>query len=367
MDITLTAKLLLNTSEEQYRLLEDLSEAYRKGCNFVSEIAFHTGEYNRVNLQKESYGYLRNTIGLKSQMAISVTRTVAAKYTKEKRAKISKPVFFSLPQCDQVLGRDWSISIEKGIVSLNTLEGRIRVPFSARGYEKYMTGDARFGGAKIVLRKKKAFLYASVKLDCPDTVMDEKKVVGADLGIRHSAVTYDGKSTKFYKGTKLKETRAKYKEVRQSLQKRGTPSSRRRLKAIGKRESRYVSNENHILAKTLVSDNGPGTTFVLEDLSGVRDATAKVRRKDRYVMVSWPYHDLQQKLEYKAAMNGSSVVYVDPRYTSQRCPHCGNVDKEARDRSRHEYRCRECGYRGNDDRTGAMNIRQRGLEKIKQG
>ena len=367
MEQTITAKLLLAVSEEEYILLEMLSEAYREACNHVSGIAFHTGEYNAINLQKLSYSYLRTALGLKAQMAISVTRTVAGKYVKAKRSKLSKPVQFSLPQCDQVPGRDWSINMEKGIVSLNTLENRIKVPFSARGYEKYMTKDACFGGARIVLRKGKAYFHVSVKLDCMDHVPDKNKVVGIDLGIRNTAVTYDGKRTGFCKGTKLKEKRALYKETRQSLQRRNTPSSRRRLRAIGRRESRYVSNENHKLAKTLVAGYGPGTTFVLEDLSGVREATARVRRKDRYISVSWPYYDLQQKLEYKARIAGCAVIYVDPKHTSQRCPACGKVDKKSRDRERHEYRCHSCGYSSNDDRAAAMNIRQRGLEKMKQG
>ena len=254
MEQTITAKLLLAVSEEEYILLEMLSEAYREACNHVSEIAFHTGEYNAINLQKLSYSYLRTALGLKAQMAISVTRTV------------SKPVQFSLPQCDQVPGRDWSINMEKGIVSLNTLENRIKVPFSARGYEKYMTKDARFGGARIVLRKGKAYFHVSVKLDCMDHVPDKNKVVGIDLGIRNTAVTYDGKRTGFCKGTKLKEKRALYKETRQSLQRRNTPSSRRRLRAIGRRESRYVSNENHKLAKTLVTGYGPAGTSVYHGL-----------------------------------------------------------------------------------------------------
>ena len=105
----------------------------------------------------------------------------------------------------------------------------------------------------------------------------------------------------------------------------------------------------------------------MEDLSGVREATARVRRKDRYISVSWPYYDLQQKLEYKARIAGCAVIYVDPKHTSQRCPACGKVDKKSRDRERHEYRCHSCGYSSNDDRAAAMNIRQRGLEKMKQG
>ena len=281
-------------------------------------------------------------------MAISVTRTVAARYTKERREKLEKPVFFSLPQCDQVRGRDWSIDIDKGIVSLNTLEKRIKVSFSSKGFEKYINKDAVFGGAKLVLKKGKAFLYVSVKLNSPDFAFDERKVVGIDRGIINTAVTYDGKKTRFYKGREAKQKRAKFKAVRQS------------------RENRYVSDVNHQLAKTLVAENERGVTFVLEDLSGVRNATCKVKRKDRYVSVSWPYYDLQQKLEYKASLAGDAVIYADARHTSQTCPHCSNMDKRARDRRERLYSCPVCGYKGNDDRMAEMNICKRGVDKIRQ-
>lgn len=366
METVITAKLLLHVSEDEFKLLQDVSDAYRDACNYVSNLAFHQGEYNRINLQKMSYTYLRSELGLKSQMAISVTRTVAGKYSPEKRADLNKPVSFSISQCDFVSNRDWSINISKGIVSLNTLDKRIKVPFSAKGYERYINESTRFGGAKLVISKNKAYLYTSIKLDSPEFCFDDNKVVGIDRGIINHAVTYDGEKTKFYSGTKLKETRAKYKAVRQSLQKRNTSSSRRRLKAIGKRENRYVNNMNHVLAKTLVAKAERGTTFVLEDLSGVRVATTKVKRKNRYISVSWPYYDFQEKLEYKARLAGDSVIYVDPRYTSQICPICHHIEKSARDRSKRMYTCKHCGYRSNDDRIGAMNIYQRGVDKIKK-
>ena len=122
---------------------------------------------------------------------------------------------------------------------------------------------------------------------------------------------------------------------------------------------------NSCIAKTLVSDLEKGSAVVMEDLSGVRGATEEVRRKDRYVMVSWPYHDLQNQIEYKAGANGIMVVYVDPRHTSQTCPHCGNVNRNARHRDSHEYICPKCGFCTNDDRAAAMNIRERGMEKLK--
>ena len=94
--------------------------------------------------------------------------------------------------------------------------------------------------------------------------------------------------------------------------------------------------------------------------------STKVKRKNRYISVSWPYYDFQEKLEYKARLAGDSVIYVDPRYTSQICPICHHIEKSTRDRSKRMYTCKHCGYRSNDDRIGAMNIYQRGVDKIKK-
>ena len=100
---------------------------------------------------------------------------------------------------------------------------------------------------------------------------------------------------------------------------RQTPSSRRRMKAIGGRENRWMQDINHQVSKALVENNPKHTLFVLEDLSGIRNATERVKTKDRYVSVSWSFYDLEQKLIYKAKQNQSSVIKVDPRYTSQCC------------------------------------------------
>ena len=154
--------------------------------------------------------------------------------------------------------------------------------------------------------------------------------------------------------------------LRKELQQVRTPSSRRRLKAIGKRENRYVRDVNHVISKALVSQNPDNTLFVLEDLKGIRSAAERVRVEDRYVTVSWPYYDLDQKLIYKAERNHQKVIKVDPQYTSQRCPVCGYISRSNRDKRNHIFRCGQCGYTSNDDRIGAMNLCSMGIQYLAQ-
>ena len=196
---------------------------------------------------------------------------------------------------------------------------------------------------------------------------DVSNIVGVDRGIRFLAATYNsnGKSV-FCSGNAVKEKRAHYKALRKQLQQVGTPSSRRRLKALGQRENRWMRDVNHCVSKALVENNPEGTLFVLEDLNNIRKATERVCKDGRYVSVSWAYFDLEQKLKYKALKNRQLVVNVDPAYTSQTCPKCGHVAKSNRDKKKHLFCCENCGYTSNDDRIGAMNLHRMGIEYLVQ-
>ena len=85
---------------------------------------------------------------------------------------------------------------------------------------------------------------------------------------------------------------------------------------MGQRENRWMSDVNHCVTKALVEQYPAKTLFVLEDLTGIRGATEQVRRKDRYVQVSWAYYDFEQKLKYKAERKSCLVINVCPKYTS---------------------------------------------------
>ena len=163
----------------------------------------------------------------------------------------------------------------------------------------------------------------------------------------------------FAGGRAVKARRALLKILRQNLQRRKTPSARRRLKRLGQRETRWLTDVNHQVSKALVARYGAQTLFVVEDLTGIRGATERVRRRDRYTTVSWAFYQLRQMLEYKAALHQARTVAADPRYTSQTCPKCGQVARGNRDKRRHRFECQQCHYRSNDDRIGAMNLRSR--------
>ncbi len=364
--LTITAKVQIIVTYADKTLLEETMSAYCDACNYVSDYVFKTHNLSQAQLNKALYYDLREKYSLKAQMAQSVLKTVIARYKTilEAENKWIKPSFKKL-QYDLVWNRDYSLT--GGYFSVNTLSGRIKLAYHPEGMDKYFDPTIyKFGTAKLVNKHGKYYLHIPVTYDVEE--FDASKVtnvVGIDRGINFVVATYDSKQkSSFVNGRTIKQKRANYSKLRKELQMRRTPSSRRRIKAIGQRENRWMQDVNHCISKALVDNNPKHTLFVLEDLSGVRNATERVRTKDRYVSVSWSFYDLEQKLIYKAKQNQSTVIKVDPRYTSQCCPMCGHIERSNRDKRLHLFCCKNCGYKSNDDRIGAMNLHRMGINYL---
>ena len=365
MEFTVTAKVQIIVSPDQRQMLDKSLEAYRQACNFVANYIYQTHDLKQLSLNKALYYRLRENFGLKSQMAQSVLKTVIARFKTilENQNKWIKPKF-KKPQYDLVWNRDYSLN--DGLFSVNTLSGRVKLSYFKKAMEKYFDENYTFGTAKLVKKRGKYFLHIPVTTDIPESLDSNIcNVVGIDRGINFIIATYDSKhKSGFVSGKTIKQKRAKFKALRKKLQQRQTSSARRRLKAIGQRENRWMQDVNHCVSKALVESNPKHTLFVLEDLTGIRAATERVQRKDRYVSVSWSFYDLEKKIKYKAALNESSVINVDPHYTSQTCPICGHTEKTNRNKKKHTFCCKNCGYTSNDDRIGAMNLYRMGINYL---
>ena len=380
---------LLNIDDETAQAFSNTMCKYRDACNFISQYIFeHAFELKQSKLNKALYHDLRDKFELKSQMAQSAIKTVIARYktvktqlfqhpfrydTGKKDGKgrgiwaqiyrdltwLWQPINFKRPQLDLQRGRDWSYLSTANQLSLNTLNGRRKVDFVCKGFDQYLDQTKwKFGSLKMLQLRGKWYIHLSATTAIPEFEAEQAvHVVGIDRGLRFLAACYDekGKSILF-SGQKILRKRRKYKKLRAELQAKGTKSAKRRLKKIGQRENRWMSDVNHRLTKTLIDHYGSNTIYALEDLTDVRFATKKSPKDQRYEIVSWAFYQFEQFLTYKANLNSSAVVKVPAKYTSQRCPKCGRIHKDNRDHELHLYTCDKCGYKSNDDRLAAMNI-----------
>lgn len=176
-------------------------------------------------------------------------------------------------------------------------------------------------------------------------------IMGVDLGLKCPAVcaTDTGKVKFIGNGRKNKFIRRRFSSKRKKLGKRKKLNAIRKL---SNKEQRIMRDIDHKLSRQIVNfaiNNNIGT-IRLETLANIRKTT-RTSRKNNHTLHNWSFYRLAQYIEYKAALAGITVEYVNPAYTSQCCPVCG-AHHHADDR---KYEC-SCGYHGHRDIVGAINI-----------
>jgi IS605 OrfB family transposase len=186
--------------------------------------------------------------------------------------------------------------------------------------------------------------------------VEEKQVVngqamGIDLGLKIPAVavTETGKTTFCGNGRQNKYIKRKHRGTRKKL---GKLKKQKAINKLNNKEQRWMQDQDHKVSRQLINfaKENNVSTIRLEKLSGIRQ-TARTSRKNEKNLHNWSFYRLASFIEYKAILEGIKVEYVNPKYTSQICPSCGEKNK-ANDR---KYNC-SCGFKGHRDILGARNI-----------
>ena len=236
-------------------------------------------------------------------------------------------------------------------VLINGKSKRISIRTSMTDKQKQIFANTKFSTMRIVYKDNKIVAQIVYEVAEPGYT-DDGNVMGVDLGIKCPAVSYisDG-SVKFYgNGRKNKYMRRHYKYLRKKL---GKAKKTDAIKRINNKEQRIMKDIDHKLSREIVNTaTAHGVSVIkMEQLANIR-STTRTSRKNNHSLHTWSFYRLAQFIEYKAKLAGIKVEYVNPAYTSQKCPVCGNVH-HANDR---KYICK-CGFHTHRDILGAMNIR----------
>ena len=235
-------------------------------------------------------------------------------------------------------------------VMVNGKSKRLSVKTKMTEKQKTIFNFHKLGTMRIVVKNN--ILIAQIVYETIEPeIATEGSILGIDLGIKCPAVSYcsDG-SIQFYgNGRQNKYMRRHYRYLRKKLQKK---KSLKAVKRINNKEQRIMKDIDHKIScqivKTAIKHNV--NIIKLEQLQNIRSAT-RTSRKNNPSLHTWPFYRLAQFIEYKAKLAGIRVEYVNPAYTSQKCPVCGDIH-HANDR---QYTC-NCGFRIHRDLLGAMNI-----------
>ncbi|MEU9995641.1 transposase [Streptomyces sp. NPDC050848] len=195
--------------------------------------------------------------------------------------------------------------------------------------------------------------------------------VGIDRGVKTAAVTSDGE---FYDRPFITVGEARRYRRLQQRHSRSAPGSANRAKivaAMNKTMARVADRRGDFCTQTAARIVRKNALVVLEDLK-IRSMSASTagtlaepgrrvaqKRGLNRAILDKGWHRLELALTSAARYTGTTVVKVNPAYTSQRCSACGFVSEGNRE-SQAVFRCKNpvCGHAEHADVNAAKNLRR---------
>jgi transposase len=285
--VKLVVQVKLEPTPQQVAALEATLHACNEAATWVSEIAFERGEFKNFALRKHTYDAVKSRWNLGAQAAQHSIKKVCDAYTTLKanlgagnlgrpgsrryRKASEKPIAFrprgAQPYDDRMLS--WQTA--ERTVSIWTVSGRVKhVAFTASVEQLATLALYRKGESDLLERDGMWFLNATCEVPEAPLNTDPVDFLGIDLGIVNIATTSDGE---IMAGRELNRTRLRERGLRTKLQKKNTPSAKRRAKKRRRTEARRAKDINHKIAKHVVAEAG-GTTHALQ-------AVGEHRSRDR--------------------------------------------------------------------------------------
>lgn len=190
--------------------------------------------------------------------------------------------------------------------------------------------------AKIQLKDRKLFLLVTVDIPETENVPVKGKVMGVDLGVvnpAYVAVNDGPERSRIGNGEVFQKQRdvfrRRFRELQRSQLTQGGHGRKHKTQAaeiLRGKERNWVQTENHRISREIVNlaSRWKVETIQMESLKGFgKNQEGEVEYNHKRLLGRWSYFELQKDIEYKAAMAGIAVQYVNPAYTSQTCHVCG--------------------------------------------
>lgn len=346
LSMKLTAKVKLQPTPEQHSVLLKTLERANVACNAISNSAWASQTFSQVGIHKLVYYDVREQFELSAQMTVRCIGKVVQAYRLDKKTRRTFQEHGAIAYDNRILS--WYPDTRS--VSIWTLNGREHMPFQA-GKRQLELLEMQQGESDLGYIDGEFYLFSTCEIEAPEPI-DVEGVLGVDLGIVNIATDSDGEQ---YSGGHLRNLRRHHGRLRKRLQSKGTKSAKRLLKKRNRKESRFAHDVNHVVSKHLVlKAKRTKRAIALEELKGIR-SRIRARKPQRRELHSWSFHDLGQKILYKAELHGVPVVFVDPAYTSQTCCECGAIDKKSR-KSQSVFHCVHCGALLHADANAARVI-----------
>ena len=207
--------------------------------------------------------------------------------------------------------------------------------------------------------------YLSVGVDCECCQYKKTgKSVGIDLGVKDLVITSNG--IKFANLKALKKSEKKLKKLNRVLSRRKKASERcKKAKLRLSRQHLRVANQRRDYIHKI-------TTYLVRqhDVICMENLNTKGMLKNHKLAKSISdssFGEIRRQLEYKCAMRGKKLLFVDRFFPSSKtCSSCGSI-QEIMPLNIREWTCPDCGIHHERDLNAAVNIVRRATSEFTRG
>lgn len=228
------------------------------------------------------------------------------------------------------------------------------------GWLKMVKDAAVIGKIKtITIKKQIDGYYACITTDAVKSIQcqDDKQVIGIDMGITHLAVGSDGSYIPNPKHFQTYERQLRIENRSLSRKKKGGKNWIKQVNKLRKIHNKVGNVRKDYLHKYSTAIAKENHYVMLEDLNV--SGMAKNKNLSKHILdCGWSM--FRTMLEYK-----TTVIAIDPKYTSQTCFSCGHKDEASR-KSQSEFECTNCGNAMNADHNAALTILGKGITHVAQ-
>lgn len=225
--------------------------------------------------------------------------------------------------------------------------------------DRIIQGELRL--ATITKCDDKYYIIIVTKQEKKEQSKANENQVGIDMGISFFATLSNG--TQIENPRHFLKVQSKLRIENRSLarKKKGSNSwlnQKKRLTTLHSKISAIRKDFLHKNSSLLVNEFG---LISVEDLK-VKNMVKNHKLSKSISDCGWSmFFDM---LEYKSNWNNVQFIRIDPRYTSQTCNHCGEIDKLSRI-SQSKFVCSTCGTKSNADINASKNILGKGIALIR--
>ncbi|WP_416244792.1 RNA-guided endonuclease InsQ/TnpB family protein [Crocosphaera sp. XPORK-15E] len=243
-----------------------------------------------------------------------------------------------------------------------------------------------FNLKSVTVRQKADGWYVSITIENPNIPQSKpldlnqvKTGIGCDLGIKKLVALSNGKLIENPQFEKQLSKRKTLRQRRASRKKRGSSNEKKAYGKLARIDQKIVNQREDYQWKIAHHLTRLADVIVLEDLNiqgMIRKCRAKQDENGNFLKngqsakkalnrlirdCSWG--NLKLKIQSIAAKFGSICLEVNPKWTSQKCSHCGHIQKE--NRNKEHFLCLNCGFFSDADIQASINIGLKGIETLR--